>query len=121
MKISKTHKRFADRLKDQTALEYPERFLGPNWKDVLNFWIYLDTLSDDDLRLIEEQYCALDDSHTIRCRTWKATKDTVGYYCQNAAWGATFTLIGACATYELIGSHKLEALTVLPLFLNHKI
>jgi len=30
MKISTTHQRFVDLLNDQTALEYPERFLGPN-------------------------------------------------------------------------------------------
>jgi hypothetical protein len=55
MKISTTHQRFVDLLNDQTALEYPERFLGPNWKDVLNFWIYLDTLSIKRLKSINEE------------------------------------------------------------------
>ncbi len=118
MKISKTHKRFADRLKDQTALEYPERFLGPNWKDVLNFWIYLDTLSREELVLIDRLYFALDDLRLLDELSWKVAKDTIGHECVWAAWYATPTGAGVGAARELIGSHKLKSLKFLPLFLN---
>jgi hypothetical protein len=56
VKISRSHRRFALCLEDQTALEYPEDFLGPNWKDVLNFWIYLDTLSEEQIKIVIESF-----------------------------------------------------------------
>jgi hypothetical protein len=117
MKISTTHKRFADRLRGQPALKYPEYFLGPNWKDVLNFWIYLDTLSDDDIRLIDMRYFALWDLNTLRNLAWKAAKDTIGVYYAEASI-LTPTYAGTYVTSELIGSHKLKSLKFLPLFLN---
>jgi hypothetical protein len=125
MKISESHQCFADHLDDQTALEYPERFLGPNWKDVLNFWIYLDTLSDGDFRLIVERCRALDldvgarvfDEYSARSA---AAVDTIGGEYKTAAWYAHPTLLGACATLELIGSHKiLEQNKPLSFLLTH--
>ena len=129
MKISTAHQIFADRLKDQTALECPERFLGPNWKDVLNFWIYLDTLSREDFDIVGKRYCALGGVDTLKSLTRKAARDTIGYYYVYAtsAWVVTPTLtripasVGVTCVYvtlELIGSHNLESLTFLPLFLN---
>ena len=58
MKISETHQFFANWLNTQRALSNPDEFLGPNWKDVLKFWIYLDTLSDEQLDIVDSQYCA---------------------------------------------------------------
>ena len=118
IKISKTHQKFADHLDDQTALEYPERFLGPNWKDVLNFWIYLDTLSVEENKLINKHFWALNDWITLRDLAWKAVKDTIEYYNANEAWFSTAGIATRCATCELIGSHNLKSLNFLPLFLN---
>ena len=119
MKISKTHKKFADRLNNQTALEYPERSLGPNWEAVLNFWLYLDTLSVEERRIINWRYLDLDEDSRISAKTsaYEAAKDTIGNECKWAAWEVTPTFASAYATLELIGSHKLESLTFLPLFL----
>jgi hypothetical protein len=116
MKISRTHKRFADHLDDQTALEYPERFLGPNWKDVLNFWIYYDTLSDDVLRLIIRRHQAIEDLNYVKNLSWNAAENTIGEYYTRVAYDVTHSL--SYLTCELIGSHKLETLNFLPLFLN---
>jgi hypothetical protein len=118
IKISKTHQKFAYRLKDQTALEYPERFLGPNWKNVLNFWFYLDTLSVEDFEIVYDRYWDLDDLSAIKNLAWKAVKDTIEYYNANEAWCATAGIATRCATCELIGSHNLKSLNFLPLFLN---
>jgi hypothetical protein len=115
MKISNSHQKFADRLKDQTALEYPEYFLGPNWKDVLNFWIYLDTLSREDFQIVVDRYYM-----TKAFASWNASleaaKTTISLRYINAvgtAWaGVNY------ATLELIASHNLESLKFLPLFLN---
>ena len=123
MKISKTHQRLADRLRGQPALKYPGYFLGPNWKDVLNFWLYLDTLSDEDLEIVFDRYLALDADARVYAKNhvWKAAKDTIGFAYANATCHITFTFPGTYTTLELIGSHNLESLTFLPLFLKHKI
>jgi len=121
VKISTTHQKFADQLGDQTALEYPERFLGPNWKDFLNFWIYLDTLSAEKRKIVSKRYSALADTSVISLThgshwvlTWNAAQDIIGNEC---VWSA-FRVIGSSVNIELIASHKLESLKFLPLFLN---
>jgi len=118
MKISKTHKRFANLIRDQNALEYPERFLGPNWKDVLNFWIHLDTLSVEERRIINRRYLALDNMSTLKILACNAANDTIGIHYSNAAGCVSDGYDVWRATWELIGSHKLESLKFLPLFLN---
>ena len=56
--ISKTHQRFSERLNDPRVLENPEEFLGPNYKEVLNFWMIFDNLSQEQLRVVKERYWA---------------------------------------------------------------
>jgi hypothetical protein len=133
MKISKTHQKFEYLLRysdhhvrrRQTTLEYPELFLGPNWKNVLNFWIYLDTLSDEKLNLSDEKlnlidrlYSSLDDLGTLKIFSWKAAKDTIDNEYADAAWWATPTIVYGYATLELIASQELKSLKFLPLFLT---
>jgi hypothetical protein len=117
MKISKAHQNFADHLDDQTALEYPEYFLGPNWKDVLNFWIYLDTLSVEECKTIFMSYHASHDG-SQKALSWKAARDTISHLYVDKSVTATCTFAEAYATFDLIGSHKLETLNFLPLFLK---
>jgi carbohydrate-binding DOMON domain-containing protein len=126
MTYSKTHKRFADRLNNQRALERPEDYLGSNWKDVLNFWWFLDGLSEDQWEIVRQRYWALDDD------VWDAARDVAAWVAAAAAaafWAACYDVGGVkygCpagyATYELIGSHILleqqKALTNLSLFLD---
>ena len=116
MKISTTHKKFADHLDDQDALKYPEEFLGTNWKDVLNFWIYLDTLSGEKRKIISNRFDNLEELGRLTSITLKAAEDTIVVKYVAAAWIATPTVASAHATLELIGSHKLESLKFLPLF-----
>jgi hypothetical protein len=56
--ISKIHKRFLESLNNPRVLENPEEFLGPNYKEVLNFWLILDELSEEQLRVVKERYWA---------------------------------------------------------------
>jgi hypothetical protein len=140
MTYSKTHKCFADRLNNQRALECPEDYLGSNWKDVLNFWWYLEGLSGEQRKIVRQRYAALDPK--IRDDAWKAARyaarDAAGaaaYYAAAAAWDAADVAWGAAwgaaaaavvatgyATWELIGSHSFleqgKSLTFLPLFLD---
>jgi hypothetical protein len=124
MKISKTHQRFADRLNDQRALDYPEEFLGPNWREVLNFWLYLDDLSTEQLDIFRDLYWKLEVSD----------KDFSCFFAYNAACGVASMLIAnqadmaapgsacAVATLELIGAHKIleqgKELKIIQLFLD---
>ena len=118
MKISISHQNFANWLKDQDVLTNPEKYLGHNWKDVLNFWIHLDTLSVEERRIINRRYLALDNMSTLKILACKAANDTIGIHYSNAAGCVSDGYDVWRATWELIGSHKLESLKFLPLFLN---
>jgi hypothetical protein len=119
MTYSKTHKRFADRPNNQRALEHPEEFLGVNYKDVLNFWWYLECLSEEQRKIVWERYQAL--GYEVRDAAWNAAQGAAYDAVQNSvAYAAEYA--AAYATYELIGSHRLleqgKSLTFLPLFLD---
>jgi hypothetical protein len=51
MNYSERHKRFASNLNcyhninQQDVLDHPENYLGPNYKELLNYWFYRDSLS----------------------------------------------------------------------------
>jgi hypothetical protein len=113
MKISKTHKSFSDLLDDPKALTNPEDFLGPNWEDVTNFWLYVDTLSEDEIDKMNDPYWDLDedvlDSAYVIAKD--AATEVVGEEVRDAAWWATrystFRAVFTQATYEIIGHHKI--------------
>jgi hypothetical protein len=126
MTYSKTHQRFADRLNNQRALEYPEAFLGVNYKDVLNFWWFLDGLNEDQWEIVRERYYVLD--YKVRVTAGAAAGaaayaaaayDAAAADVYDAAAYATLELIGS-HRWELIGSHRLleqeKSLTFLSLF-----
>ena len=65
------HKHFAYRLNrdlninEQDVLKYPESYLGPNYKEVLNFWVYWESLSPEQWEVYWDRYHRLDHhSHT---------------------------------------------------------
>jgi hypothetical protein len=53
MNYSSLHKRFASRLNcyhninEQYVLKHPENYLGPNYKELLNYWFYCEFLSQE--------------------------------------------------------------------------
>jgi hypothetical protein len=129
MKISKTHQRFADRYRISTprALSHPDEFLGPNWKDVLNFWLYLDTLSDEQLNMARRRFWNLDDADRVSSweLAWDASREVTSNDISNRAYMSTpasASDAGATATRELIGAHKIleqgKSLIFVPLFLD---
>ncbi len=127
MKISKIHRRFSEELKEPKALTNPKDFLGPNWEDVINFWLYIDGLSYDEKCEMNTRYYALEDD--VRGLAFDisqaAAEEVVGDEVRNAAWMSayevTFTVF-ADATVELISHHKLleqnKTLVALPLCLK---
>jgi hypothetical protein len=125
MTYSKTHQKFSEHLKNPDVLTDPGKYLGPNWEDVLNFWIYIETLSDKEKEAIADRFLNLDDD--VRNSAFFVAEDVateiVGeefrYLAWHAAYDVTEWTIFGWATYELISHHKIleqnKTLTFLPL------
>jgi hypothetical protein len=113
MTYSKTHERFSERLKQPDVLTNPEKYLGPNWEDVLNFWIYVDTLSKQEREELGQRYWDLNYNVRLSARiaARDAAEEVVGEDFRIDACLATVHVTGwwvfGCATWELIGHHKL--------------
>jgi hypothetical protein len=130
MTYSKIHQKFSKILKNPAALTNPEKYLGPNWEDVLNFWIYLDTLSDEEKNEMRQRCWDLDGDVRISANVVASDSadEVVGWGFREAAYWAACDVTGRVvfgdATYELIAHHKLleqnKTLTILPLCVkNH--
>jgi hypothetical protein len=124
MKISNPHQLFSEYLREPRALTNPEDFLGPNWEDVINFWLYVDGLSEDETRKIRDRYWALDDDvrEFARATAHFVAEEIVGEKVRDAIWYANYWRVFGDATLELLAHHKLleqgETLIALPLCLN---
>jgi hypothetical protein len=122
--ISKSHQWFSDYLKDQKALTNPEDFLGPNWQDVINFWLYIDGLSSSEMEKMNDRYYALGED--VRQSAWsaayEASSEVVEGRVRNAVLLVTDYGVFGYATRELISHHKLleqnKTLLALPLCLK---
>jgi hypothetical protein len=124
MTYSKIHQAFSELLEQPDAITNPEKYLGPNWEDVLNFWIYLDTLSDEERGEMKDLYWDLDDNvrESAFVAAWDAAAEVVGWGFREAAWCAAYDVTGcglvfAYATLELITHHKLIEQYKTPTFL----
>jgi hypothetical protein len=101
--ISNSHKLFSENLNNPRVLENPKEFLGPNYEEVLNFWLILDDLSEEQWRVVSERYWAFFDKNRSEWR--KATDLAI----DASVWAADVTNSWAArwATRELIGMHKI--------------
>jgi hypothetical protein len=61
MQYSKSHQKFAECLPVR-ALAEPQEFLGPNYEAVLNFWWFLDTITEEQEEVVRDRYDALNES-----------------------------------------------------------
>jgi hypothetical protein len=128
MKISKTHQKFASYLKNQVVLTNPENYLGPNWEEVINFWLYLDTLTEDQLKVVEDCYNDLSDNERHiaagRCIRVMSKATNYAYDASEAAFASVSNAncVAENATEELIGLDKLleqgHQPVFFPMFLN---
>jgi hypothetical protein len=109
MSYSKTHQRFADNLRNQRALSHPEEFLGPNWKDVLNFWFYIDTLSLEQFEIARSRFWNLDvaDRKYVEKLICDASCDVTSEQVSDCLYMSTLRWTLTNATLELIGAHKI--------------
>jgi hypothetical protein len=60
MKISKTHYQLLDITQDNEALTNPQKYLGPNYQEVLRFWNHLDKMSVSQLIDVGEKFSNID-------------------------------------------------------------
>lgn len=103
MKISNSHQVFSHILSAPRAIEYPGEFLGPNWKDVLNFWLFIETLSPGQIALVDDKI-QIDSFYDRKFRMDCALRVTAEYAAD------AFNLMPPkfdLAILELIGSHEL--------------
>ena len=114
--ISKTHKHFSELLKNPRVLENPEEFLGENYEAVLNFWMKLDELSEEQLENIEQSFWVFYDDNGSELDkaedlAIEASNEVAGEdYANDASWAAydaTKTSVARWTTKELIAMHKI--------------
>jgi hypothetical protein len=133
MKISEAHQNFAARLQfhygipKQEVLSHPEKYLGPNWEAVINFWLYFYTLSKEQLNVVHKRYVSLRDyldevNDNFWDVTWDVARSTITVEHLRIAGDSVAYDVAAWVTYELIGLQKLLDLgyqpAFFPLFLN---
>ena len=129
MTYSKTHQRFSNNLNKPEALTNPENFLGPNYETVLNFWRWIDSLSVEQWKVVDDHYRNLDPATrdaawdaaraAARDAAWDAARAAAGYAAGYAAGAAAWDA-ARNDTYDLIGMHLLleqgKKLIFVPMF-----
>ena len=129
--ISKAHQRLSERLNNPRVLSNPEEFLGPNYKTVLNFWLRLDELSKEQLKVVRERYYAFFNENPsewykaadlARDASYEVVGANYANYAGYAVWGVTISDAACRATRELIGMHLIldqeKPLTFFEMFLG---
>jgi hypothetical protein len=112
MNYSKSHQNFSNVLQNPKALTNPQDFLGPNYETVLNFWTFIDSLTEDNWEEVAHRYSAIDHAagYAARAAAGYAARVVAGDAAWDAArvaaWDAAWDAARG-ATYELIGMHTL--------------
>jgi hypothetical protein len=118
MKISNAHQRISNYLNNPEVLTNPEPFLGPNWETVLRWWLYWESLTDEQQVELWSRYIAINGDTRDRARALarNAAIEVIGADNMLAVCGAApYSAI----TMELITMHLLfergHQLTSVPL------
>jgi hypothetical protein len=126
MSYSKSHQTFIERLPVRAPAE-PQELLGPNYEAVLNFWWYLDAISEEQQDVFVGRYRAINARNRDRyIEVIGATANTITTYadaacnCARIDWYGVKRFAAAYATWELICMHTLleqdKELVFVPLF-----
>jgi hypothetical protein len=118
MKISNTHQALSDYLKNPEVLTNPEQFLGPNWETVLRWWLYYESLTDEQRKELRRRHVVID--LVTGNRAWElakaATFEVIGEDNRQVVW---FVALYPAISSELIAMHLLfergHQLTFVPL------
>jgi hypothetical protein len=127
MEHSKTLEKFISEWHPLDCLLTPEKYFGPNYESVFNFWTYIDTLDEEQLRSVERSSRIISRSHKDTLVNI-ATKTVYNQYCvwdtasESYRNGITACFSLGYATLEIVCMHKLfdehYRLFYLPLFGN---
>jgi hypothetical protein len=119
MKISKTQQDLSDHLKNPEVLTNPELFLGPNWETVLRWWLYEESLTEEQRDELDRRWDAIDcdtDERALYLSRSAADEVIGGKVTDNVDYVAPNP---EAITYELIAMHLLfergQSLTFVPL------
>jgi hypothetical protein len=120
MKISNTYRRLSVAFKNQYILTNPEPFLGPNWETVLRWWLYYESLTDDQVNEFRRRRLYAIDNETC-IRAWglarNAADEVIGEYFRDKI--KNISPYPGTLTTELIAMHLLfergHQLTFVPL------
>jgi hypothetical protein len=88
------------------VLSDPKKYLGSNWEKVLEFWWYIDTLSDEEKKKISRRYLALDPAlrDSTRDVSIVAATQELGWKFRDVAWWASYrTTYGTSIWGEVFG------------------
>ena len=128
MSYSKAHQRFSTIVRRAAALSAPQDFLGPNYKTLLDFWWFIESLTVDKLEAVSDRYFEIE--LLTRESAYHRAADAANIitrYSGDAAscthnYGKFRSAISFDVTYELITMHiildKGESLMFIPLFDN---
>jgi hypothetical protein len=107
MKISNTHKSLSKELNNPEVLTNPEPFLGPNWETVLRWWLYWESLTDEQQVELDRRWCAIDDD-TFN-RAWGLARNAAIEVIGWDKWREVFMVSPTpeALTCELIAMHLL--------------
>jgi hypothetical protein len=123
MNFSKAFKLMCEHENCNGALEDPEEFLGPNYETVLNFWSWIDTLTEDQKKEVNRRWHRLDTIFSTLHAVEMAARNVIGPDCEIVAWDSLNGFAAAAwATDELIAMHDIlgqgKELIFVPLFAN---
>lgn len=130
--FSKIHQDLSEYLENPRVLTNPEEFLGPNYKKVLNFWMKLEELSEEQLEVVKRRYSEYNDNTSLEIKQHRislieeARKNVVGleHTIEACAMAKAIvnTMAAWMATYELLCKEILEqqqqSLIFFPMFIN---
>jgi hypothetical protein len=123
MKISTSLKYFQDNY------HYDIPKLGSNYKNILNFWIFIDTLNINQWNKIEKAFYLIEQGYNLtEIKHFAADLNGYAYEIQLSTWGCPYKKYNLSlrspifAAYELIAMDKIldegKTLQILPLFLD---
>jgi hypothetical protein len=114
--ISVSHSLFLRNINDnfegspQEVLSNPEKYLGPNWEKVLEFWWYIDTLSVEECDKIGNSYWTLENKilESAKSSVYDAATEVVVFGVADDTRPDTYDVISTWvfnyATLELIAN-----------------
>ena len=112
--ISRSHKRISEREYEDAILTYPQDYFGPNYRDLLNFWVYYETLSDYQLGEVWKKIWEMDTD------TWGQARALLRKLSDQSDWFKVSLGSMSAVEMEICFAHIIleqgESLVFLPLY-----